>query len=213
MFVEEGFPFLVVLIRNLYRKWYRRYSRKTEKCPNQPQSPLPERRGKAGLCRTRQRNLLRQWKNISKRDGVLYRTVATSMGDSIQQLLLPGCLKQTVLRALHDDAGHQGLERTESLVRARCYWPGMHTDIKQWILKCERCTVAKFPHNKVRSPLGRLMASAPLDVIAIDFTMLEPSSDGRENVLVMTDVFTKYTVAVATRNQKPETVAKILVNE
>ena len=40
MFVEEGFPFLVVLIRNLYRKWYRRYSRKTEKCPNQPQSPL-----------------------------------------------------------------------------------------------------------------------------------------------------------------------------
>ena len=40
MFVEEGFPFLVVLIRNLYRKWYRRYSRKTEKCPNQPHSPL-----------------------------------------------------------------------------------------------------------------------------------------------------------------------------
>ena len=98
--------------------------------------------------------LLRQWKNISKRDSVLYRTVATSMGDSIQQLLLPECLKQTVLRALHDDAGHQGLERTESLVRARCYWPGMHTDIIQWILKFERCTMAKFPHNKVRSPLG-----------------------------------------------------------
>ena len=43
--------------------------------------------------------------------------------------------------------------------------------------------------------------------------MLEPSSDGRENVLVITDVFTKYTVAVATRNQRADTVARILVNE
>ena len=40
MFVEEGFPFLVVSIRNLYRKYFRRYLRKSEKCPNQPQSPL-----------------------------------------------------------------------------------------------------------------------------------------------------------------------------
>ena len=43
--------------------------------------------------------------------------------------------------------------------------------------------------------------------------MLEPSSDGRENVLVLTDVFTKYTIAVATRNQRAETVARVLVNE
>ena len=66
---------------------------------------------------------------------------------------------------------------------------------------------------KTKTPMGRLSATRPLEVLAIDFTVLEPSSDGRENVLVITDVFTKYTVAVATRNQRADTVARILVNE
>ena len=157
--------------------------------------------------------LLKQWDRITDRDGVLYRRITMPNGDNEQRLLLPECLRETVLTGLHNDAGHQALERTEALIRARCYWPRMHEHIKQWIIKCHRCTVAKFPHCKVRTPLGRLHASNPFEVLAIDYTILEPSSDGRENVLVMTDVFTKYTIAVATRNQKADTVAKILVTE
>jgi hypothetical protein len=45
----------------------------------------------------------------------------------------------------------------------------------------------------------------------MDFTILEKSSDGRENVLVLTDVFTKFTHAIPTRDQKATTVAKVLV--
>ena len=58
-----------------------------------------------------------------------------------------------------------------------------------------------------------LLASRPLEVLAIDFTKLEPASDHRDNVLVMTDVFTKYTLAVPTRNQEAVTVAKVLITE
>lgn len=47
----------------------------------------------------------------------------------------------------------------------------------------------------------------------MDFTVLEPSSDGRENVLVLTDVFSKFTVAVPTRDQKAITVARVLVRD
>ncbi len=51
------------------------------------------------------------------------------------------------------------------------------------------------------------------EILAIDFTVLEPTRSGLENVLVMTDVFTKYTWAVPTRDQRAETVAQVLVVE
>jgi transposase InsO family protein len=50
-------------------------------------------------------------------------------------------------------------------------------------------------------------------VIEIDFTKLEVASDGREDVLVITDVFTKFTQAIPTRNQEAVTVAKVLVSQ
>lgn len=61
--------------------------------------------------------------------------------------------------------------------------------------------------------MGNLLASKPLDILAIEFTLLECSSTGRENVLVMTNVFSKFTIAVPTRDQRATTVAKVLVNE
>ena len=42
---------------------------------------------------------------------------------------------------------------------------------------------------------------------------LHEASDGRENVLVLTDVFSKFTQAIPTRNQEAGTVAKVLVHE
>ncbi|KAI2650559.1 Retrovirus-related Pol polyprotein [Labeo rohita] len=68
-------------------------------------------------------------------------------------------------------------------------------------------------HPVACAPMGHLLASKPNQILAIDFTTLEPSSDGRENVLIMTDVFSKYTLAVPTRDQRATTVASVLVQE
>ena len=46
------------------------------------------------------------------------------------------------------------------------------------------------PYQRCQS-LGFDHPWEPLEILAIDFTVLEPAADERENVLVMTDVFTK----------------------
>ena len=130
----------------------------------------------------------------------------------VQQLLLPTSLKGRVLGELHDNLGHQGVDRTLSLCRSRFFWPGMSTDVERYCQNCHRCLVAKTK-PKVRPTMGSIFAQKPQEVVAIDFTVLERSSNGFENVLVMTDVFTKFSQAIPTRDQKARTVAEVLVKE
>ncbi|XP_073710120.1 retrovirus-related Pol polyprotein from transposon 412 [Misgurnus anguillicaudatus] len=158
--------------------------------------------------------LLRQWDRLVERQGLLYRRMLRSDGgEEILQLVLPAALQREVLTGLHQDHGHQGVERTTELVRQRCYWPGMSADVAQWCQQCDRCQSAKDPQPVARSFMGHLLASRPNEILAIDFTLLEPSRSGVENVLVMTDIFTKYTLAIPTRDQRAETVAQVLVTE
>lgn len=158
------------------------------------------------------RELVRQWGRLVEEDSVLYRKIyAPDGGKETLQLLLPQCLRQNIFSNLHDQHGHPGVERTLQLVRTRCYWPNMSKDVEKWCHNCERCVLAKAVQPKVKPFMGSLQASRPREVIAIDFTVLEPASDGRENVLVITDVFSKFTRAVPTKDQRASTVAKALV--
>lgn len=158
--------------------------------------------------------LLGQWNRLVAREGVLYRKVFRPDGaEEFLQLVLPAGLRENVLTQLHQDHGHQGVERTTELVRQRCYWPGMSAEISRWCLECERCQVAKNTRPGTRSFMGHLLASRPNEIVAIDFTIMEPSRTGLENVLVITDVFSKYTLAIPTRDQRASTVAQVLVRE
>ena len=121
-------------------------------------------------------------------------------------MLLPSALKTQVLHATHDNMGHQAFEKTLQLVQARCWWPGMSKDVEVYRKQCRRCAVSK--EKKVKSTMGTLLAKRPLEVLAIDCTLLEPSSSGMENELALTDVFTKYTQVIPTKDQKARTVAK-----
>jgi transposase InsO family protein len=152
--------------------------------------------------------LVRQWDRIEEKDNVLYRHIKDPNGEDILQVLLPLVMKEEVLERVHNRHGHQGVDRTEALLRAKCYWPGMAKDIRDWVDNCERCVLAK--QKKIRTPLGTIEASRPLEVIAVDYTLMEKAR-GLENILVITDVFTKLTVAVPTRDQKASTVARTLV--
>ena len=88
------------------------------------------------------RKLLREWKRIREEHGVLYRVVQIN-GQGARQLILPGSLKRNVLKSIHDDLGHQAVEKTTALARSRFYWPGMMADVADYCQTCGRCTLAK----------------------------------------------------------------------
>ncbi|KAI4874714.1 hypothetical protein NFI96_007693 [Prochilodus magdalenae] len=72
---------------------------------------------------------------------------------------------------------------------------------------------AKAVYPKVRTFPGSILAFKPLEIVAIDFTVLERAGDGRENVLVVTDVFSKFTQAYPTSDQRASTVVRILTEK
>ena len=157
-------------------------------------------------------SVLRHWKQFHMIDNVLYRQVSNN-GVAMDLIVLPKSLIPLVLQKLHDSAGHQGIERTVALVRERFYWPTIQHDVENHCKTCKRCILAKEPSPKIKPKMYHLTANRPMEIIAMDFTMLEMSSSGIENVLVLTDIFSKYVLTIPTRDQTANTVAKVLIKE
>ena len=75
------------------------------------------------------------------KQGVLHR-IYISNDVETHQLVLPLEYHKTVLHMLHDNYGHQGLDRTLALVRERFYWSSMNHDATEYVTNCHWCHVA-----------------------------------------------------------------------
>ncbi len=152
--------------------------------------------------------LLRELNRLELRDDILYRR--RQDGDQILlQLVLPEELRSKVLTSLHNDMGHMGIDRTLDLVRSRFFWPRMANDVETKIKTCERCVRRKSLPERA-APLVNITTTRPLELICMDFLSIEPDQSGTKDVLVLTDHFTKFALAIPTPNQKARTVAKCL---
>ena len=87
----------------------------------------------------------------------------------------------------------------------------MAKDTKSWVTNCRHCQIARGDYNQPKPKIGHLEAHNPL--VCLDFTKIDLSKTGKENILVITDAFTKFSLAVCTPNQTAKMVAKILVEK
>ena len=158
------------------------------------------------------KKLLREKPKLVMSGGILCRRAIIN-GGQVDQRVMPRAKQQRAMELTHDACGHQGPERTLQLLRNRCFWPNMSRDVFRYVGSCHRCQVAKSPAVKVHQPLGHFDATMPLQVVAMDFTGLERSADGKELVLVLTDVFTKWAVAKPVPDQSADTVVSVLVGD
>ncbi|PIK56110.1 putative transposon Ty3-I Gag-Pol polyprotein [Apostichopus japonicus] len=153
---------------------------------------------------------MKEMSKFTEHNGVMYRQGLESDDGISRQLLVPPDLRRQLLQMTHDDWGHQGVNRTYNVLRRRCFWPGLHKDIQSHIRKCFVCVTSKASSPKVRTPRRHLIAFRPQELVAIDFLKLDRGKGGYEDVLVMTDAFTKYAQAFPCRNQTATTVARTL---
>ena len=73
----------------------------------------------------------------------------------------------------------------------------------------ERCIKRKTIPGP-SAELLNIVSTQPMELVCIDFLSLERSKGGFENILVMTDHFTRYAQAFPTRNHLAKTTAKVL---
>ena len=89
------------------------------------------------------RQYFREWSLLFFKNHVLYRKGIVS-GHPVNQLVLPEVFRDIVFTGLHDDAGHQGRERTCSLLKSRFFWPGIDQFVDNRIRNCSQAGMKTY---------------------------------------------------------------------
>ena len=134
------------------------------------------------------------------------------------QLAIPICMKELILKHVHDDilsGGHMGINRTIEKARAQYFWPNMYSDIVNYVKSCERCSSRKQPVFPVRASFEPMpIPEGPWQRVSTDIFGPLPSckETGNKYVLLFIEYLTKYAEMIALPDIKAEQVARCLVD-
>ena len=114
----------------------------------------------------------RTCQNFTSLQGILY-LYSTPKGEDENLLLfiVPRAHQIAALNGCHRDMGHQGHDRTLSLLQEHFWWPGLVNQMRQVIKTCRPCL--QYEGSTPKAPLCPIVATAPLDLIHVDFTSIE----------------------------------------
>ena len=90
----------------------------------------------------------------------------------------------------------------------RFHCPCMAAQAKEHISKCHLCLA--FKAKQPKAPLENIMATHPLELVYLNYLCLEPGKCLEQNVLEVTDHFTRHTEVYVTRTQTVQTTARTL---
>ena len=126
-------------------------------------------------------------------------------------IVLPQLYQTELLFRLHDQMGHQGIDKVYQRILKRFEWPGMKKACEKWVPACLSCQQVKDP-RKLRFPLQSIDLSEFNEVVQIDHQKICMTDSGYNQVLVMIDHFTKYAEAVPCITASAEETCDHLIN-
>ena len=109
-------------------------------------------------------------------------------------------LRSQLLREIHDNGGHHGVNKTLHRLAQLCFWPGMRAQVGDYVLGCEKCARAKSSSLRPSGLLQPLpIPSRPWEVITLDFVGPLPlTKAGHSMVLGVSDKMSKQAHFIAT---------------
>ena len=117
-------------------------------------------------------------------------------------MVLPAAYREVALKGCHDEVGHLGLECMHDQFSRQI------NQVKEHVGKC--CPYLAFKAKQPKAPFESNMAIHSLGLVHLDFLCLEPGKGLEENVLEVTNHFTRYAQAYVTRTKTAQTTAKTL---
>lgn len=130
-------------------------------------------------------------------DGILTKEIVNK-GRSSKKIIVPGALRDTVMKIFHDGNGHLGATKTKDLIERKYWWPSMSKDVKTYVQSCHTCQTINARTKRSQGCLHpREIPNDPNTVISLDH--LGPINDSEDEgyVLVCIDHATRYMDAIA----------------
>jgi transposase InsO family protein len=112
-------------------------------------------------------------------------------------------LQQQLIAQMHSSpiGGHSGIPATVKRIQALFAWPGLKKQVTQFVHSCPVCQQAKPERVKYPGLLQPLQTpTAAWQVISLDFVEGLPLSHGYNCILVVVDLFSKYSHFVALKH-------------
>ena len=145
--------------------------------------------------------------------GLMYiNTTPKGKTEGVFAFVIPVAQCCMALNEVHRDTRHQGQQQTLALAQERFWWPMMAEDCQAIVRGCLHCQA--FEGEVPRAPLCPIQAYALLELVHLHYTSIESTMELNKppmvkNILVITDRFTRYALAVVTKDQMAKTVAKV----
>ena len=154
-------------------------------------------------------SLWKQFNLLRVEDGVLQRRWNyTSTGEDRWLILVPGDKRELVMNRCHAElCGHAGVENTVLCLRKWYYWPGLESDVKEFVAACVNCGSNKQPRAYGRAPMAKMMFHKFNDCIIIDHIVPQARGTtprGNSAILTIADAWSNYLVAVPVGSQSSD---------
>ena len=124
-------------------------------------------------------------------------------------LVAPASMRKQLLKNVHDNAGHQGTDRTMARLSKAIYWVGMGKDVNTYCSHCVTCQHAKATTSQP-ALLQPVVVSRPWKLVAVDILKVPMSRQGNQYMLVVQDYFSKWPFSVPLSDQTANKIVRAL---